>query len=140
MSGAATVRGWAKDVKRFADDWPRQGGDVLKRAVDAELRGDTGGDGAMGTLGRASVEVTARPAEADVVGAGSRAVWAILEGGTRAHTVTGKGPRGLLRTPYGPRRRVNVSGAPAKRTWSRGVERGMAAVEADAERAWGGVG
>ena len=141
MSGADVVRGWASDVRRFADDWPRQGGAVLARAVVDQLNADTG-DGRLShdrRGGVANVEVTAGRASADVTGAGSIGTWVILESGTRAHPVTGKGTTGVVRTPYGPRRTVTVRGARARQTWTRGVDRGMDAVEADATRAWATV-
>jgi hypothetical protein len=143
VAGADVIRGWAQDVKRFADDWPRQGGDVLARDVTAQLRADTGGDGRLShdrRGGAADVQVTASAGQADVVGAGNMGTWAILETGTKSHTTTGRGLRGVVRTPYGPRRTVNVSGVPGRQTWSRGIDQGMGAVEADAARAWGQVG
>lgn len=142
MSGAATVRGWARDIKSFADDWPRHGAVALQHELDAALRADTGGDGALSharDLGAASVEIDASPGEADVNGAGAMAVWVMLEHGTRAHKVAA--PKGrTLNTPYGPRPFVHVSGMRAKRTWTRGLDRGMPAVERDAEQAWSKVG
>lgn len=135
------MRQWARDVQRFADDWPAQGAEVLAAVVDAQLRADTGGDGAFSrdTAGRADVDTTTGRGEADVVGAGAMGVWAILEHGTGGHEVRARRGR-VLATPYGPRPVVRVSGVRPRRTWSRGVERGMQAVERDATAAWGRVG
>jgi hypothetical protein len=141
-SGAGTVHQWARDIERFADDWPAQGATVLQRAVEQQLRADTGGDGGLSharDLGRASVDVDPGRASADVLGAGSMAVWVMLEHGTRGHDVrAGRGR--VLRTPYGPRRVVHVSGMAAKRTWSSGVQAGMPQVARDGEAAWSRVG
>lgn len=115
---------------------------MLARAVDEQLRADTGGDGALSrgkSLGRADVDVDAGRTSADVSGAGSIGLWALLEHGSRGHTVTAERGR-VLATPYGPRPQVKVSGVPARRTWSKGVEAGMELVERDADKAWSKVG
>ncbi|HKV67682.1 MAG TPA: hypothetical protein VJN72_06300 [Gaiellales bacterium] len=117
-SGAATVRQWSADIQRFVDDWPAQAAEVLARAVDERARADTGGDGRFShgkKLGRADVDVDAGRTSADVFGAGSIGLWAILENGTR-------------------------KGVQARRTWTRGVDAGMALVERDADTAWQRVG
>jgi len=141
-SGAATVHQWAREIQRFADDWPAQGADVLQRAITSQLQADTGGDGGLSharNLGRANVEVDAAAGSADINGSGSMAVWVMLEHGTRAHDVrAGRGR--VLRTPFGPRTVVRVSGMAAKRTWTRGVEAGMPQVARDGDAAWSRVG
>jgi hypothetical protein len=142
VAGADVVRGWARDVRRFADDWPKQGAEVLSRDVTDRLRADTGGDGRLSHYrgGGATVQVTSGAGTAEVAGSGAMGVWAILESGTTAHTVTGRGARGVVLSPYGPRRSVRVSGVRGKQTWSQGVDRGMDAADADAGRAWAQVG
>jgi hypothetical protein len=141
-SGGATVRQWARDIGRFADDWPAQGADVLARAVQDQLRADTGGDGGFSrgrNLGRADVTVDPGRGQAEVAGSGSMAVWTMLEHGTRPHEVrAGRGR--VLATPYGPRPYVRVSGMRPKRTWTRGVQAGMPQVGRDGDQAWGRVG
>lgn len=131
------MRQWSADIKRFVDDWPTQGAEVLARSVDDALREATGDGGfSHGTeLGRASVEVEGGRTTADVVAAGSARVWGILEGGTTAHEVKAK-PGKVLATPAGPRRRVRVGGVRPRRTWTRGVESGLPLVERDADRAF----
>jgi hypothetical protein len=142
VSGAATVRGWARDVSRFADEWPEHGARVLADKVEQRLRSDTGGDGGFSRgrgLGRAGVEVDAGTGEAEVAAAGSMRVWAMLEHGTSGHVVRARRGR-LLATPYGPRPMVTVSGMRARETWSTGVRAGMPAVQRDAEHEWARVG
>ena len=70
---------------------------------------------------------------------GSRRVWGILEGGTSAHVVNARAG-GFLRTPYGPRRRVKVSGAPARHTFTEAADRGLDRAAKDAEAAWSRIG
>lgn len=141
-TGAATVRGWGRDVAVFARDWPADGARVLAREVADRLARDTGGDGRLShgrRLGAATVDVDTGAGRADVSSGGSSAVWSILEHGTRAH-VTRARPGRVLATPYGPRRSVSVRGTPPAHTWTRGSERGMDAAERAAAAAWGQVG
>jgi hypothetical protein len=70
---------------------------------------------------------------------GSRAVWTILEDGTSAHDVVARSGS-FLRTPYGPRRRVHVSGVRPRRTFTEGAERGLDVAARDAESAWARIG
>jgi hypothetical protein len=141
-SAAAAIRSYADDVRRLADEQPAAGAALLAETIDAALRADTGGDGGFSHgqgMGRATVDVLTRSGSADVIGAGSRGVWAILEHGTRGHEVrAGRG--GFLRTPYGPRRAVNVSGVAARRTWTRANERALPLIENETERRFAQIG
>jgi hypothetical protein len=107
---------------------------VLAERISSELRAATGGDGRLSRHpgGAADVSQEAGQGSADVSASGNRGVWGILEKGTTPHITRAKG-RGLLRTPYGPRPFVRVSGVPARRTWSRGVEAGTPDVIRSAE-------
>jgi hypothetical protein len=141
MSAAPVIRGWARDITRFGVVAPGEVIDVVDEAIVDQLRRDTGGDGAFSLgrkLGKATTRVTARPGEAVVAASGSRSVWGILEGGSTAHTVKAKRGK-LLRTPYGPRPSVRVSGVPARHTFQRGAETGLDKAEAELERMWGGL-
>lgn len=140
MTAAAFER-YADDLARFADDALDDSATILARAVEAELRADTG-DGMLSHgrhLGRATVEIDASAGEAEVAAAGSMAVWAIIQRGTTAHTVRAA-PGKALSTPHGPRVEVHVSGAPARRTWTRGNERGLPEVQSDLERRFSRIG
>jgi len=142
VAGADTIRGWARDVQRFADDWPAAGAEVVDETITARLRADTGGDGGLSHgrgLGRATTRITKRRGEAEVSADGSMRVWGILEGGTSTHTVKARGG-GFLRTPYGPRRTVTVSGVPARRTFTEAAETGLQAAARDAEAQWARIG
>lgn len=134
MAGAGDgLRRLAQRAESMQREWPRDAAVVVERAVTGQLRSATG-DGALSRgrdLGWATVEVDARPGSAAVTAGGSMAVWAIIERGTEGHIVDA-GEGRVLRTPYGPRRRVSVSGAPGKRTWSRGVAEAMPRVRASA--------
>jgi hypothetical protein len=141
VAGSAVIRGWARDVQRFADDWPADGIEVVDQAITDRLRADTG-DGGLSHgrgMGRATTRVTKRAGEAEVAADGSMRVWGIIEGGTSAHTVTAKRGK-MLRTPYGPRRSVHVSGIPARHTFTEGADTGLDAAARDAESAWARVG
>ena len=127
--GAAGIRGWARDVARFADDWPRHGAEVAAEIVTAALAGDGGGRFSNAPHMSARVEVRGGNGSASAVGVGGGWTW--LEHGTRSHTVNAKGG-GFLRTPYGPRRKVEITGMPAKRTWTRGAARAVDAARKDA--------
>lgn len=127
--GAPLVR-LARDADRFAKDWPHEGAVIIERAVTAELRSAPGGGNVPG-VGRATVEVESSAGSADVSAAGSMRVWSWVENGTRAHDVNAR-PGGYLRTPYGPRRRVHVSGWRATGAWSNGIQSADAAVMSDA--------
>ena len=138
MSGAPVIRGWAQDIQRFADTAPRQAIRVVDDAVRDQLQHDTG-DGSFSrgrNLGRATTRVTSSAGEAEVEAAGSLRVWAILESGTSAHQVRADRGR-LLRTPYGPRPAVRVSGVPPRQTFSRGAQAGLEDAAQELERAWG---
>lgn len=134
MSLGAPLERLAKDAKRFADDWPREGAAIIERAVMSELAAAPGG-GAVGGIGRATVTVEASAGSADVSGDGSMRVWSWLENGTRAHPIAAASTRrsDALSTPYGPRRRVTVAGWRARRTWTAGVARADPLVVRDAE-------
>jgi hypothetical protein len=140
--GAETIRGWADSVARFADTWPADGAKVVDETIQARLRADTGGDGGLSrgrSMGRATTRIVKGTRSADVVAAGSRRVWGILEGGTSAHTVTAKNGK-LLRTPYGPRPAVNVAGVSARHTFTEAADDGLDKASRDAEQAWARVG
>lgn len=126
---ADAITGLARDVRRFADDWPRHGAEIAADVVSAALAADGGGRFSNAPHMSARVEVRGGGGSADVVGVGGGWTW--LQHGTRAHTVTAKGG-GFLRTPYGPRRSVNVEGMAAKRTWDRGAARAVDAATRDA--------
>lgn len=137
MAAGDGLRRLAKRAERMEREWPRDAARDLERVVTGNLRAATG-DGALShgrRMGKATVDVHGSAGKATVEAGGSMAVWAIIEAGTKPHTVrAGRG--GVLRTPFGPRPAVTVSGAPARRTWTRGVARGMPAVETSAERAF----
>lgn len=130
MSLGAPLGRLARDADRFVTDWPHEGAVIVERAVTAELRSAPGGGNVPG-VGRATIEVQSSAGSADVSAAGSMRVWAWSENGTRAHAVEARRGR-LLRTPYGPRQRVRVSGWRASHAWSNGVERAEPAVMRDA--------
>lgn len=138
MAGAGDgLRQLAQRAERMEQEWPRAAAEVVERAVTAQLRSATG-DGTLShgrQLGRATVDVDARPGQASVTAGGSMAVWAIIQRGTRGH-VTDAGPGRVLATPFGPRRRVEVSGAPGKRTWTRGVAEALPRVRSTADDAF----
>lgn len=141
-SGAATINGWARDVSRFADDLPGASIGVVERAIEARLRADTGGDGALShgrNLGRATTSTTVSNGEAIVVPSGSRNVWGILQGGTQAHVVRAK-PGSFLATPYGPRAQVHVGRSRARHTFTEGATIGLDAAQRDVERRWAAFG
>lgn len=141
MTGVNDIRGWADDVRRFADDWPADAAELVDDAITQRLRADTG-DGGLShgrAMGRATTRITRRDGEATVEADGSMRVWGIIEGGTTPHTVTA-GPGRLLRTPYGPRSRVRVSGVPARHTFTEGAEKGLSEAAKDAESAWARIG
>lgn len=141
----ANIARFAADVRTFANDCPGETIELVERAIDAQLRADTGGDGALSNarkLGRATVETTRGRGDAEASAAGARVIWSWLERGTSAHVVEakGRGRSAVLATPYGPRKRVKVSGMRAKRTWSRGADEGMRNAERDIERRWSQIG
>lgn len=141
MAGADTIRGWARDVQRFADDWPAVGITVVDQAVVDRLRADTG-DGSFShgrNMGRATTRIQKGRSEASVAADGSMRVWGILESGTSAHVVRAARGR-MLRTPYGPRAQVRVSGVRARHTFTEGADRGLTGAVRDAETAWARVG
>ena len=141
MAGADTIRGWARDVQRFADDWPADGITVVDRAIVDRLRADTG-DGGLShgrNMGRATTRITKGSSEASVAADGSMRVWGILEGGTSPHVVRAARGR-MLRTPYGPRAEVRVSGVRARHTFTLGADKGLDDAVRDAEAAWARVG
>jgi hypothetical protein len=141
MSGAADIRAWGEDIQAFARDAPGDAIRVVDQAIRDQLQQDTGGDGALShgrDLGRATTQVRARDGEAQVDAAGSLRVWAILESGTSGHEV--RAPRGhFLRTPYGPRPSVRVSGVPGRETFTRAAQSGLEDAQHELERAWGGL-
>jgi hypothetical protein len=137
---ASEIKGWADDVRRFADDWPADGARIVDEAVRRRLNADTG-DGGLShgrNMGRATTRINVRGGEAEVVADGSRRVWGILEGGTSPHVV--KASRGrMLRTPFGPRPSVRVSGVRPRHTFTEGADDGLARAARDAESAWAKV-
>ena len=82
-------------------------------------------------MGAGDVDVSGGHGDAQVGAAGSHGVWTWLEHGTRPHVVQAATGR-ALRTPYGPRARVQVSGMAAKRTWTSNVGRAVDAAADDA--------
>ena len=140
-SGSATIRGWGRDIQRFEREAPRDAIAEVEDAVAQQLRRDTGGDGGFShgrNLGRASLRVTARPGEAELEAAGSLRVWGILQGGTSGHETRARKGR-LLRTPYGPRPAVRVSGVKARETFTKAAQAGLKDAQRELERAWGGL-
>jgi hypothetical protein len=136
-----TIRDFGRDVRRFADTWPADGIELVDKAITDRLRADTG-DGGLShgrNMGRATTRITARKGEATVDADGSRRVWGILQGGTSTHTVTAR-PGRFLRTPYGPRRQVTVTGVRARRTFTEGADKGLADATKDAESTWSRLG
>lgn len=141
MSGAADIRGWGRDIQRFEREEPRSAIRVVDDAVRQQLQRDTGGDGGFShgrNLGRATTRVTSRAGEAEVAAAGSLRVWGILQGGTSGHETRASRGR-LLRTPYGPRPSVRVSGVRARETFTTGAQEGLDDARQELERAWGGL-
>lgn len=139
-SAGDSLRRLATRAERFERQWPGDAAALVGRAVTAELRSATG-DGALSrdkSRGRATVATRKRGGTAVVEADGNMGVWAIIQSGTRAHTVDA-GAGKVLRTPQGPRRRVRVSGVRARRTWTRGVADGMPKAKASAQRAFGEV-
>jgi hypothetical protein len=133
VAAAAALGRLARDVARFADDWPRQGAEVAAGVLRSQLAADGGGTFSKAPGMSARVEVRPGSGSADVVGVGGGWTW--LQDGTRPHTVNAKAG-GFLRTPYGPRRRVNVSGMAAKGTWDKGAGRAVDAAARDAAAAF----
>jgi len=143
VNGGAEYRAIARKVEEFGAYWCRHSGDLVAQQITNQLRADTGGDGRLSNarLGPADVRVKATAKAAYIKNSGSKVVWAWLEEGTGTHTISpkgrGRGRRRALRTPYGPRARVTVSGMKPKQTWTKGNERGMAAAERDATYQFG---
>jgi hypothetical protein len=131
------VRQWAADARRFVAEWPNHGATVAAGEITRYVASDTGGDGRLRNhpSGPATVEIEAGDGEAAAVAAGSLAVWAILEYGTKPHRIAAR-PGGFLNTPFGPRRMVQVSGMAARQTWSNGAVAGSAEAVRDAEAAF----
>ena len=133
MTAAAALDRLARDVARFADDWPRQGAEVAAGVLRGQLAADGGGSFSKAPGMSARVEVRPGSGSAEAVGVGGGWTW--LQDGTRSHTVNAKAG-GFLRTPYGPRRTVNVSGMAAKNTWGKGAGKAVAAAARDATAAF----
>ena len=140
MTGAQVVEGWARAVRGFGRDWPAAGAHAGAERVAQLVARDTGGDGRFTNMrgGAATVEVAARPSEAEIRAAGNPGLWAILEHGTKAHTIRPRrrSSATVLSTPYGPRPFVRVSGVRARRTWTKGVRAGLVEARRSAEQAW----
>jgi hypothetical protein len=138
---ASEIRGFADDVRRFVDDWPADAADVVNESIRRRLAADIG-DGTFShgrTMGRATTRITVRGGSAEVAADGSRRVWGILEGGTSPHVVRAR-PGRMLRTPFGPRPTVRVSGVRARRTFTEGADDGLTRAARDAESAFARVG
>ena len=138
------LRDLARGVQSFVEDWPRAGAEESARAITKRVQRDTGGDGGLSgarELGRATVEVDASSGEATISAGGSMSIWAMIESGTSSHEIRarGSGRRAVLRTPYGPRRTVRVSGTRGRRTWTEGSEDGLDAAAKVADRMLGGL-
>lgn len=134
MSGSDEIRAWVLDVKRFSEESPRRGAEAAAEVVERFLFDDTGGDGAFSNAPWGAATVTVEDwgrEEAVVMATGSMGIWAILENGTKGHKIYARGR--ALSTPYGPRRFVEVKGARAKETWSRGSVAGLVAAEQEIE-------
>jgi hypothetical protein len=129
VAAAAALGRLARDVARFADDWPRQGAEVAAGVLRSQLAADGGGTFSKAPGMSARVEVRPGAGSAEVVGVGGGWTW--LQNGTRAHSVAARGG-GFLRTPYGPRRTVHVEGMAAKNTWTNGAGRAVDAARRDA--------
>lgn len=128
-------------MRQFVDKAPGDAIEVVDRAITAQLKADTGGDGALSRgrdLGRATTQTTRRKGEAEVAPSGSRAVWGILQGGTKAHTIVADKGR-VLSTPKGPRPRVRIPATRGKHTFTEGADRGLDDAERELERAWGNI-
>lgn len=138
MSASARLREVSTRVRSLPERTVRVGADAFNESITARVRQDTGGDMRLsGFAGRGKRIATTtrisgggRIASATIRLRGPQA--AILEKGAKPHTVgrrrDGKG--GLHMTPgasgfkTGPFR---VSGSPAKRTFSNGIDDGRAA-------------
>ena len=135
MSATSALEALARDAKRFADDWPRDGARVVEDEARRQLYRDTGdGRFSRSRMGRGQVVVRASSGSADVQARGG--VWTWLEDGTRAHETRARAGK-VLRTPYGPRPAVRVRGMSARHTWTRAVTASMPQVSRDADQAFG---
>lgn len=145
MTASARLRQTSARIRSLPEQLVRVGADALKESITDQLRRDSGGDAKLSGFGRRGRKMATntrisgggRIASAVIKARGPQ--WAILEKGTDAHLVgrrrDGKGGlhmnagRGWRTGPW------RVSGSPAKRTFSKGVERGRRpAVSAMAER------
>jgi hypothetical protein len=133
VAAAAALGRLAREVARFADDWPRHGAEVAAGVLRGELAADGGGSFSNAPGMSARVEVRPGSGSAEVVGAGGGWTW--LQHGTRAHTVNARSG-GFLRTPFGPRRRIEITGMAAKGTWTKGAGRAVDAAQRDAAAAF----
>src|ERR1043165_1990059 len=98
---AANLEAWGRDIAQFAREEPTSAIRLVDDAIRAQLRADTG-DGAFSRgrkLGRATTRINRGNDSAEVVAAGSRSIWTILEQGTGGHEVRAKKGK-VLRTPY----------------------------------------
>ena len=60
-----TIRGFARDVARFADDWPASGAELVDRAIVDRLRAEN--DELRGIASNAMAEAERRPPRRDLV-------------------------------------------------------------------------
>lgn len=104
-------------------DWPQTAAGLTNAAITKALHATTGNDGKLSRskMGAARVKTSKGKGPASVEEAGSNGVWAIVNDGTRDHVVDAK-PGSALRTPRGPRRRVNVAGRRGLKVWDKGVK------------------
>lgn len=100
----------------------------VKKAIVEQARRDTG-DGRMGNVGR-GVKLNVRfdvKGHQSTIRAVPPGVWSMLSSGTRPHMIRPRRRRGkrALTTPYGLFSRVWHPGSRGKRTWTRGLDRGL---------------
>ena len=133
MSAGDALDRLARDAARFADEWPRDGADLIAERMVSALRADTGGDGRFSHVPdgcrrrrRHRRVRLRRRGRCRLQGCGRG--WNTEPAVTSSRRPPGK----ALRTPYGPRARVKVSGMAAKRTWTSNVGRAVDAAADDA--------
>lgn len=136
MSASSHLREVSTRVRSLPERTVRVGADAFNEAIAERVRKDTGGDARLSGFGRRGKRVATttrvsgggRVASVVIRMRGPQA--AILERGAQPHVVgrrrDGKG--GLHMTPGGDWRTgpFRVSGSPAKRTFTLGVEAGRA--------------
>lgn len=145
MSTAATLRARAKAARLAPQRVAEAGGKALKKQIDQQAKRDTGGDGRLrnmrgaklstklSTVGTGSVSV------ATVEASGSLGAWAIVERGSKPHTIAARHRRVSrtlkIRGEDWRTGAVRVSGTTGKHTWANTVGRHLHTTVVDAQAA-----